>query len=144
MNTTAIRTTSFAVDSVPTGTEILPTEKVKQSVEKLLGTRVEACDNYTADVVEQPGYHTLVAAANLAYQLHFPLVLTPDAIWLTIAQGLANHVNNNAETLRKHFVSHEGKRVIEVRHDDFIRGSAENPWPEMWPVFSEKIREHIG
>ena len=144
MSTTTIRSTTFALDNVPPGTTTLPTEKVKRSVERLLGTSVEACDSYTADVVEQPGFHTLVAAADLAYQLHYPLVLTPDAAWLTIAQGLAHHVNNNAEALRQHFVSHEGKQTIVVRRDDFVRGSAENPWAEVWPVFSEQIRGHIG
>src|SRR6516225_3612447 len=99
MSATATRTTTFAVDSVPVGTTPLPTEKIKTSVERFLGTPVEACDSYTADVVRQPGFHTLIAAADLAYRRHFPLVLTPDAIWLTIAQGFAHHVNNHAETL---------------------------------------------
>jgi hypothetical protein len=34
--------------------------------------------------------------------------------------------------------------TIEVRRDDFVRGSAENPWAEVWPVFSGKIKQHIG
>jgi hypothetical protein len=144
MKTTATQANTFAVDDVSIGTEMLPTEMVKPSVERLLGTPVEACDNYTADVVRQPGFHTLIAAADIAYQLHYPLALTPDAIWLTIAQGFAQHSNNNAEQLRHRFVAHEGKAVIEVRRDDFIRGSAENPWAEVWPVFSDKIKRHIG
>jgi hypothetical protein len=136
--------TTFAVDDVPVCTRRLRTEKVKASVERLLRRPVEACDGYTADVVRQPGYHTLVAAADKAYRLHFPLVLTPDVIWLTVAQGLANHVSKNAEALRPRLVAHEGKAAIAVRRDDFVRGSAENPWPELWPVFSERIKEHIG
>jgi hypothetical protein len=144
MTATTTRATTFAVDSVPLGTETLPTEKVQQSVARLLGTPVEACDSYTAEVLQQPGFHSLIAAADLAYRHHFPLVLTPDAVWLTIAQGLANHVNNHAETLRHHFVRHEGKVLIEVRRDDFVRGSAENPWAEVWPVFSDKIKGHLG
>jgi hypothetical protein len=144
MPTTAPRAITFAVDSVSVSTTRLPAEKLKPSVEKLLGTPVEACDSYTADVLVQPGFHSLIAAADRAYQQHLPLVLTPDAIWLTIAQGLANHINNNAEELRHHFVAHEGKPTIEVRRDDFVRGSAENPWAEVWPVFSQEIRKHIG
>jgi hypothetical protein len=142
--TTATRGITFAVDKVTPGTELLPQERLKESVEKVLGRGVESCDSYTASVVKQPGFHSLLAAADLAYRGHFPLVLTPDAIWLTIAQGLARHVANNAESLRYHFVAHEGKATIQVRRDDFVRGSPENPWPEVWPVFSERIREHIG
>lgn len=140
----ATQQTTFAVDDVTVCTRRLRTEKVKASVERLLRTPVEACDGYTADVVRQPGFHTLVAAADKAYRLHLPLVLTPDVIWLTIAQGLANHVSKNAEALRSRIVPHAGKAVIEVRRDDFVRGSAENPWPEVWPVFSERIKVHIG
>jgi hypothetical protein len=52
------------------------------------------------------------AAADLAYRHHFPLVLTPDAVWLTVAQGLARHVTNNAEALRHRLVAHEGRALI--------------------------------
>jgi hypothetical protein len=30
-----------------------------------------------------------------------------------------------------------------VRRDDFIKGSPENPWPEVFGEFSSRIREHI-
>src|SRR5947209_15614439 len=64
---------SFAVDAVSVPGEALPSEKAKASVERLLGTRVEACDSYSADVVAQPGFHSLIAAAHLAYEHHYPL-----------------------------------------------------------------------
>jgi hypothetical protein len=144
MATAANKSRTIAVDNVPVGGEVFPTEKAKQSVENLLGTRVEACDSYSADVICQPGYHSLIAAAARAFDYHLPLVLTPDVIWLTIAQGLANHVNNNAETLRPRLVRHQGKARILVRRDDFVRGSPENPWAEVWPEFSAKIRKHLG
>jgi hypothetical protein len=31
-----------------------------------------------------------------------------------------------------------------VRRDDFARGSAENPWAEVWPAFCDQVRGHIG
>jgi hypothetical protein len=138
------QSTTFAVDSVQAGQELLPSEKPKASIEKLLGGPIEACDNYHADVVRQPGFHSLIAAAHLAYQYHFPLVLSPDVLWLTIAQGLANHVNNHAEELRRKFVPYQGKTVIRVSRDDFVKGSPENPWAEVWPEFSSKIKQVIG
>ena len=110
----------------------------------MLGTPVEACDSYAANVVEQPGFHSLVAAADVAYRGHFPLVLTPDAVWLTIAQGFARHVANHAEELRPRLVPHEGKATLRVRRDDFVRGSPENPWAEVWPAFCDQIRDHLG
>jgi hypothetical protein len=142
--TTTLVANTFAVDDVSVPSKLLSTEKAKPSVERLLGSRVEACDSYTVDVVKQPGFHSLIAATHLAYANHYPLVLSPDAIWLTIAQGLAHHVNNNAEDLRSRFVPHEGKVTIHVRRDDFVMGSPENPWPEVFPCFSDAIKNVIG
>ena len=70
-NKTASPPMTFAVDSVTVGQELLPTEKAHVSIEKLLETPLEACDTYHVDVVKQPGFHSLIAAAHLAYQYHF-------------------------------------------------------------------------
>ena len=43
-------------------------------------------------------------------------------IWLLLLQGLASHVNANAKALRKKFVAHEGKLVLNVRRDGFRKG----------------------
>jgi uncharacterized protein DUF4419 len=51
-------------------------------------------------------------AVKLAYDAHYPLVLSPDHVWLMIAQGFSHHVNENAEELRSKFVDHEGKEKI--------------------------------
>ena len=143
-NKTTTAPTTFAVDSVTVGQELLPTEKAHVSIQKLLGTPIEACDTYHTDVVQQPGYHSLVAAARIAYHSHFPLVISPDVLWLTLAQGLANHVGNHAEELRSRLVAHQGKKQIQVRRDDFVKGSPENPWSEVWPEFSSAIKKAIG
>ena len=96
------------------------------------------------DYYEGNSLNGFVAAADFAYRKHYPLVLTPDLIWLAIIQGFAKHVNENAEKLRKAFVAHEGKALIEVRRDDFIKGNPKNPWPEMFDKFADQIRKHIG
>ncbi len=44
-----------------------------------------------------------------AYAQHRPIVLTPDAVWLLIAQGFSHYVNTNSEELRPQLVEHEGK-----------------------------------
>ena len=71
--------------------------------------------------------HALVHAVGIAYADHYPLVLSPDVIWLAIAQGFAMHVTANAERLRERFVRHKGKVTIGVRRDDFVQGAPHNP-----------------
>jgi hypothetical protein len=140
----AVRSTTFAVSDVPPGARPLKTHGLKQAVEKLVGGPVETCCDYTCQAVAQPGYHALIAAADLAYMRHHPLVLSPDVIWLTIAQGFAQHVSNHAEELRPRLVPHQEEATIRVRRDDFIPGSPENPWAEVFPAFSTAIREVVG
>lgn len=88
--------------------------------------------------------HPLIETAHCSFAEHYPLVLTPDSIWLTIAQGFANHVNLNAEALRDRFVKHEGKKEIIVHRNSFIKGDPNNDWEGCFSEFSDHIAEHIG
>ncbi len=89
-------------------------------------------------------FHPVVAAVHRAFMDHRPLCLSPDMIWLMICQGVANHINAHAEELRPRIVSNQGKITIEVRRDDFVKGSPENPWSEVFHEFSVQIRDHVG
>jgi hypothetical protein len=83
-------------------------------------------------------------AVHEAYSNHYGLVISPDDIWLAIAQGFSNHVNANAEALRKQFVKHEGKEEIKVRRDLFVKGSPGNDWEGCFSEFSQCISDAIG
>jgi hypothetical protein len=77
--------------------------------------------------------HGLSAAIFHAYNKHQHLRLTPDDIWLTIAQGVSQHINYNAEKFRYSFVNHEGKKEIGVMVDDILYHDdsyIEGNWPE--------------
>ena len=88
--------------------------------------------------------HAIMEAVHFSYSDHYPLVLSPDHVWLAIAQGFAQHVNANAEALRKRFVSHEGKKMILIERDHFSKGSPDNDWPGCFAEFSDKLAEYIG
>lgn len=64
--------------------------------------------------IEVPDDHPLVGAVHRAFTEHRPLVLTPDAVWLTLAHGIAVHIEQNAERLRGRLVQHEGKRALVI------------------------------
>ena len=103
--------------------------------------RVEAMSPAPAGTVATFTRQNMLAkAVHAAFFGHHPLILSPDVIWLTIAQGLANHVDQNAEALRSSFVTHEGKEKIEVAREDFVLGSGSNDWEGVFPEFSAKIR----
>lgn len=87
--------------------------------------------------------HALLSAMRTSFYQHFPLRLSPDAIWITLARGFALHVNEHSERLRHHFVAHAGQQDIEVRRRDFLPGE-DNPWPEAFDEFSEQIVDRTG
>ncbi len=160
--------TTFEVSDVVRATQPLPEVPYKQAVEALLtisdpentfrwlkssvppltvwppSRPVEACTRYHGRLVDGVVFHPVVAAAHRAFMDHRPLRLSPDAIWLMICQAVANHVNAHAEELRPRCVRHEGKIEIEVRRDDFVKGSPENPWSEVFGEFSAQVRDHVG
>ena len=106
--------------------------------------QIESCSRYHGRLLGRVAYHPVVAAFHRAFMKHHPLCLAPDTIWLMIIQGVANHINVHAEELRPKFVAHEGKVRIEVQRDDFVKGSPENPWSEVFDQFSAQIRDHVG
>ena len=162
--------TTFEVSDVVRAVQPLPEVPYKQAVDALLtkGNRdredewddedgflddrpdpapprpVEACSRYHGRLLGRVAFHPLVAAVHHAFRGHRPLCLSPDMIWLTICQGVANHVNAHAEELRPRLVRHGGKAKIDVRRDDFVKGSPENPWPEVFDEFSAGLRDHVG
>ncbi|WP_155370220.1 DUF4419 domain-containing protein [Catellatospora vulcania] len=60
------------------------------------------------------GVHPLLGAIGRAFADHRPLVLSPDTVWITIAQGLAQHIRLHAEELRPLLVGHTGKKTLSV------------------------------
>jgi uncharacterized protein DUF4419 len=110
---------------------------------RLQDQRVEAMGANVAAFLPASA-HGLLRAVHTAYALHYPLVLTPDTVWLAIAQGFAMHVNANAELLRGKFVRHARRATITIQRDDFVKGSPDNRWPEAFGMFSDAVAEHIG
>ena len=125
--------------------KLLPTTSSKEAMNSKLGYSPESISDNDGCMVEYmfSEMNSFVKAVHAAFASHYPLILSPDMVWLCIMQGFSAHVNRNAEKLRKKFVSHEGKVEIGVRRDDFVKGE-QNPWQEAFSEFSEKIRDHIG
>jgi hypothetical protein len=67
-----------------------------------------------AEVIEPTGTHPVLGAVGRAFADHRPLVLSPDAIWMTIVQGLAQHIRLHAEELRTLLVEHTGRKRLTV------------------------------
>lgn len=85
----------------------------------------------------------LVTAAQIAFDHHYPLTLSPDDIWITLTQGLSLHINQDTEKYRRYFVNFDDKKEIIVYCDDFVKGRPNN-WDVMVDKFSKEISKEIG
>ncbi|MDR0473445.1 MAG: DUF4419 domain-containing protein [Treponema sp.] len=90
------------------------------------------------------GYHSFFDGIYHAYMDHRPVVLSPDVIWLLISQGFAQHINANAEKMRRHFVNFDGKLTLIVRSPYITLENPDSPWETVFPEFTQKIAEHTG
>jgi hypothetical protein len=71
--------------------------------------------------------HGFISAVTAAFAEHYPLALRPQHFWLMVCQGVATHVDLNAEAVRASWVSHEGKKELVVECNDFVMGQP-NAW----------------
>jgi hypothetical protein len=126
-----------------------------QSLRDSSGVTVEALGtNIDGDLIDDrgPPHHRrpgklangLLRAVHAAYGEHFPLVLSPDDVWLALVQGFASHVNAHADQLRGRFVPHAGQKLLSIRRDGFVKGRTDNDWPGVFAEFSAQIGKHVG
>ena len=136
---------TFEVSQVDPPAQALPAAPLAASLHHRFGIAPEASGaNLDHLVWPRQSSHPLIDAVHVAFAEHHPLTLSPDDVWLCIAQGFALHVDANAEALRSRLVRHQGKLEIGVRRDEFVKGSPDNDWQGCFGEFSDAIAEHIG
>ena len=134
----------FQVDDVQPLDKHLSMIDVRSKVTEILGGELLAFSHDNLTEVVSAGEvcrHGLVNAVHLAFSEHRPLVLTPDIIWLTLAQGFAHHITNHAEALRSRFVNHKGRSVLLVETKEF---SSPEHWMGVIQDWGTAIAEHVG
>ncbi len=87
-------------------------------------------------------FHPLVYSVQTAFSEHRPLVLTPDSIWITLAQGFAQHINNHAETLSSHFVRYQCRETMNIEIFQFP--TQPNQWNDAVQNWALLIRDRVG
>ncbi|WP_310484521.1 DUF4419 domain-containing protein [Chamaesiphon sp. VAR_48_metabat_403] len=133
----------FGVDDVKPAIDRLPTVFARSQFEQVLTTPLLAFSHDEAfETIADREIHPLALSVHAAFSEHRSLQLTPDIIWLTIAQGFAQHINNNAEELRASFVSHQGKEKLVAEIDNLPTLPAH--WATVIEQWTLLIRDRVG
>jgi len=134
----------FVVDNVENkATKLEPVNALNATRLRINNEVVEATGFGDNPIVSLRKQHGFIAAVGMAFDKHYPLSLAPSHFWLLIAQGVAKHIELNAERLRDTFVSHQGREKIEIRRDEFVKGSPDNDWPGAFDEFSSCIQKLV-
>lgn len=133
----------FCVDDVELAQQRLPVRNAKLRLEECFGKPLLAFSHDgISSIVQSHHTHPLAQAVHAAFSDHRPLLLTPDIVWITLAQGFAQHINNHAETLRSRFVAHQGKKRLVV--ESFEIPTSLQQWNESIQQWTLLIRDHVG
>jgi len=116
--------------------------KILTNVEQKKGEPVFACSGYNSDVVANTQFHALIGAVHIAFAEHRPLVLSPDAIWITILQGLAMHVHLHSEELQPVLVAHTGRKELTINLD-IDPDSPESAWDAVINEFANSLNSEV-
>lgn len=147
---------AFAVDAVTPAPKPLWTETLEESLSRRFKRQIHVLPeaqqqviNATVDfLLERFGgkvdireagsrCHPLIDAVHAAFSQHRPLALSPDSVWLVIAQGFGHHVSEHARVLRHRLVRHEGRRTLAAESQDLSLASFEQAIAN----FSSQIRQ---
>lgn len=108
---------------------------------------VEASAFSAKGTLLNPNENSFLRTCLEAYDQHVPLVLSPDDVWLASLMAVTKHLELHAEDARKALVDFEGKKLLEVFADDFVKGSPENDWPRIFNQFAGpegQIEKYLG
>ena len=133
----------FRVDEVEPRLEPCTLTKARTRLRQHIGRPLLACSHdESSEVIQAAGAatHGFGNAIYVAFSQHRPLVLTPDALWITLAQGFAHHITNHSEALRSSVVRHTGKTTLQAETVDL---SSAQHWAEAVEQWSEGIRHHV-
>lgn len=145
------RQISFQVEDLEICENPLPLQTAKTQLEKRVHTPLVAFSHSDTFEVVQPSsndslidavyLHPLFNAVHMSFSEHRPLLLSPDAIWMTIAQGFAMHVNNNAKQLRQSLVAHSGKLSLKATIEEL---NTPSHWAEVVKQWAFLMGEYIN
>ena len=103
----------------------------------------------TFDTKEEEIYNfekrSLIKGLITAYKNHYPITITPDMIWLLIAQGFSRFMEKHENLVRERFVNFSGKKDLKVERLKYSPYSASKEvWDGIVQEFVQKIEENVG
>lgn len=79
--------------------------------------------------------HSFVSMVMLGFAQHYPIVISPDDIWLLVLQGVSQHVNLHSHSLQSKFVDYQGVAHVRIITDPIV------DWGRVVQSFDEQVKQ---
>ena len=131
----------FKVDNVELADSLLNIDTAKNVFENKIGKKImfypEEYKNFGLVNCYNNG---LIQTIQECYNNHRPLILTPDAIWLAICQGVSIHINEKIDSLKSLIFIKNKPNKIEIRNDDLEYNA--NAWKSLISSFTDETKKY--
>ncbi len=135
-----IKAQQFIVSKVTKATTFLKTITSKKAIEFKTGKQIYFIPKETKEVNLIPTTNnSFIQTVEDAYDMHRPLILSPDIIWLTISQGFSIHLNKNFKKLAPKVFKKKKPKEIKFRVDGLEDGPEK--WAQLITLLSNETRK---
>ncbi|MFY7826231.1 MAG: DUF4419 domain-containing protein [Flectobacillus sp.] len=125
---------TFQVDEVKLANEPLKTFSADHTFGLAIGNELLFYPEEHKDYLLVPSQENgFVSTLQYCYDQHRPLVLSPDAIWMTICQGVSYHINENYNSLKGKLFKKNKPEILSIRNDSLEFGA------KHWNIFINDI-----
>jgi hypothetical protein len=132
---------TFNVDRVEWADSLLRVDTTQRVFEGKLGRKILFYPKEHSNFRVVSCYNNaFIETIQECYAHHRPLVLSPDAIWLTICQGMSIHINEKFDSLEKIIFVKDKPDKIVVRNDSL--GEGEKHWNDLIASFSDETKKY--
>lgn len=132
---------TFTVDNVKIATDFLVTNDILKVAENKLKRKISYFpDELSNQKIVDCYNNAFIETIQQCYDQHRPLVLSPDAIWLTICQGVSIHINENHKQLESLIFHADKPEKLEVRNDSLEQHSSS--WASLVSSLSEQTKKY--
>lgn len=131
----------FQLDDVELADTLLKVFNAKKVFENKIGKKILflPTEHENLMLVSCPN-NGLIQTVQECYANHRPLILTPDAIWLTICQGVSIHINENFKALENTLFGKNKPNQIIIRNDSLEY--SEKQWKKLIESFSSETKKY--
>lgn len=132
------------VEDIPLAEAPLPETDLSSLLEKQDRLQqVEFAPALPEKLVDEYQYNFL-GGMYQAYADHRPFTISPEMIWLVIAQGFSFHIDNHKEVITDRFPILKEKQQLKIWHPKVVVGDPNSPWDEAIARAIEQMKAYVG